>query len=492
LKKKVIIIGGGTAGMVIANNLQEKFDVVVIEKSDHQKYPLKFKIPLLIGLLFRNRKTSYIYNRNLTLLDGRQIPFFESNVLGGASVINGCVHMVGNKLHWTRILKKFDSNYDDLLHSFHRLYSKDKYQKYKINLRSPLQGLIDKSFVKTLNNLEIPKGDTNFSNEENCGPLYDTVSTYFRDSVLSLIRKRLFNVFMGEKVNKIVFNDDGSVAGVETDQRTFDADYVILSAGVIGTCDFLLRSKEQYSQLKDVPVGNGLQDHTNLRVNVFTNKKINSINEISLSFFKKLMLLVKHFAGQPTVLLGTGATSAAHLDLDKDGIVDTRIQIVQFTETGRHGSEGKFFDEVPGFSISITAINPESKGEISLDASTNVVNQNFLSASKDVELLKLALEFCLKLLRSRPLSDHVSKILEEESIEKDPVTYIVNNIFSGHHLNGGAQDSINADFEVKNTKDLYVCDASVFDGYAASNIHSSVVLIADIFSKKFIEKNAIS
>jgi len=39
---------------------------------------------------------------------------------------------------------------------------------------------------------------------------------------------------------------------------------------------------------------------------------------------------------------------------------------------------------------------------------------------------------------------------------------------------------------------LYVCDASVFSEYAASNIHSSVVLVADIFSKRFISMDAPS
>jgi len=36
-----------------------------------------------------------------------------------------------------------------------------------------------------------------------------------------------------------------------------------------------------------------------------------------------------------------------------------------------------------------------------------------------------------------------------------------------------------------------VCDASVFHEYAASNIHSSVVLIADMFAKKFMRNNYV-
>ena len=51
------------------------------------------------------------------------------------------------------------------------------------------------------------------------------------------------------------------------------------------------------------------------------------------------------------------------------------------------------------------------------------------------------------------------------------------------------QDAINSDFEIKGTQSLYVCDASIFNNYAASNIHSSVILIADIFLNKFIKNN---
>ena len=60
IKKKVLIIGGGTAGVTIANRLQEHFDVTVIEKSKYKNYPIIYKIPTLIVLLFRSKKLKYI------------------------------------------------------------------------------------------------------------------------------------------------------------------------------------------------------------------------------------------------------------------------------------------------------------------------------------------------------------------------------------------------------------------------------------------------
>ena len=46
---------------------------------------------------------------------------------------------------------------------------------------------------------------------------------------------------------------------------------------------------------------------------------------------------------------GTGATSGVHLDLDGDGLVDTRINLLKFSEGGRHKSDGNDFFHGPGF-----------------------------------------------------------------------------------------------------------------------------------------------
>jgi choline dehydrogenase-like flavoprotein len=493
-KKKVIIIGGGSAGLTIANNLQDYFEVIVVEKSHYKKYPIRYKPPLLIGLLFRSKKLKYMSKRDFVLQNGRHIPFFESNVFGGASVINGCVHMLGSKTRWSKILKKFDSNYDELIDSYQKIYSFDSKSKEKINLSSSFQNIIDKEFIKTLNFLGIPKGDSNYSDSESCGPIFNTIRIFFRTSVLSLIKKFSFKNYIGERVERLLFNDS-QVVGVETNLREIKSDYVIISGGVIGTCDLLLRErirleKEGNNILRGLSLGEGVQDHTNLRVNILTNKNISSLNEISNSFYQKLILIVKHFTGKPTLMRGTGATSAVHLDLNNDGEIDTRIQVVQFSEGGRHGSSGKFFSSSqPGFSLSITTINPSSRGEITLDGSKNIVDPMFLSSQDDIELLKLSLKFCLKLIKSNPINEHVLKIENEAEIQDNPEKYIKDNIFSGHHLIGGVHEVINSNFELIGTRGLYVCDASIFNKYAASNIHSSVILIADIFSNKFIKTN---
>ena len=494
-RKKIIIIGGGTAGLVIANKLQSNFDVVVVEKSKYKKYLIWYRIPLLIGLLFKNEKTKYISKREHVLSNGRRIPFFDSNLLGGASIMNGCVHVFGNKRQWDSILEKFNSNYEDLLESYNNLFSLRIEDKNKINLSEAFQNDISVDFVKSLNKQGVPCGDMNYSNEENCGPILNTIKRYFRTSVLTLIKERKFKQHINENVESLLMDGNQEVIGVKTSLRDIYSDYVILSGGVIGTCEFLLREKYKETNksngfLTNLNLGEGVKDHTNLRVNVLTKNNIGSLNEISNSLFKKTALIFKHFSGQPTLMRGTGATTAAHLDLDKDGVIDTRIQIVQFSETGRAGSDGKLFSSSkPGFSISITPINPESKGVIELD--DNNANDNvdpmYLSSEKDVALLKLALKFCLQLLNSDPLSDNVLKIEDEEGIVDNPESYIANNVFSGYHLIGGVQNAINSDFSVKNAKGLYVCNASIFDQYAASNIHSSVVLIADIFAKKFLD-----
>lgn len=130
-------------------------------------------------------------------------------------------------------------------------------------------------------------------------------------------------------------------------------------------------------------------------------------------------------------------------------------------------------------------INPRSRGIIELDGKELKIDPRYLSKDEDVEMLEKALSFCMKLLKSKPINEHILKIEDRNTIEKNPKKYIFENIFSGAHLSGGIHKLVDNNFRLKDFKGLYVCDASVLEKYVASNMHSSVVLIADMFAKNF-------
>lgn len=445
-------------------------------------------------MLFRKKNSKYISKRYITLSNGRKIPFFESQLIGGASVINGCVHSFGSQLQWEPMLQKFNINFSEILESYDQIFSLNKKESRKINLSYSFQNEIDNAFIKALNEKNIPLGNMANSKIESCGPILNTVKRIYRSSVLSAIDIKRLKVIAGESVKKILFDDSGKTIGVKLNNSSIDSDYVILASGVIGTFQVLETTKEKSDRrvskvLNKLNIGSGIQDHANLRINVLTKNNIGSLNEISTNFFKKLALLIKHLLGKPTVLMGTGATSAAHLDLDNDGVIDTRIQLLQFSETGRLGSNGALFSSEPGFSISITPISPKSKGQIKIDEADISIDPKYLSVREDIEYLKLAINYCINLLNSEPISKYVLRIEQEYLLKNYPEKYINNNFYSGYHLIGGSYEAINSDFKVKNIEGLYICDGSAINAFTASNIHSSVVLTADIFAKKFIKNN---
>ena len=198
--------------------------------------------------------------------------------------------------------------------------------------------------------------------------------------------------------------------------------------------------------------------------------------------------------GQETLITGTGATSSVNIDVDNDGLIDTRLNLLNFYEDGRMGSSGKLFNSNrPGFSISITQINPRSKGEISISSNNKVqVNPNYLEERDDIRHLEKALEKTIDILSTNPLASIVKKINQKEMIIKHPTEYIKNNFYSGYHLIGGCADLINNRFIIKGNKSAYICDASIFDQYVSSNIHASVVLLADMFADKFLKENILN
>lgn len=489
-KKKVVVIGGGTAGLLIAEILKHKFDVVVLEKSEIRETPIWNRIPLLIGPIYRRKELKYIRKIEIDVQNKRSIPFFESCVLGGASVINGCVHALGSRYHWNSELKRFSLGFTEVSQAYQNLYTASIYRiTKKIKLRPASHNALDRAFFFSLTNKGFLKSGLSAADRIGFGKVINTVGLFLRSSVRSIIRLRKLKIYTGEPLVSITRTDEKQFEVVSKSEK-FIADYVIISAGVIGTNLLFLEKRisgidDDY--LRRHNVGMHVKDHSNVRVNVRSSKSFGSLNEINEKFLKKFCLSAKHLLGFNTVMRGTGATSGIHLDLDGDGVVDTRIHLLQFSETGRHKSDGKEFCSGPGFSLSISPIQTTSVGQISVDERRRpVIDPGFFADKTDLDRMKSALSFCLDLLDIEPLKKYVKEIEDYDLIKNDPDTYIINTFFSGHHLIGGCSNLLDENFEVIDYPGMFICDASVFSQFVSSNIHAPVVIMAKLFSDKFL------
>ncbi len=92
-----VIVGGGTAGCVLAGRLTEdaRMRVLVLEAGGSDWNPI-FRIPLMTGTLLRNRYANWFYHSEPEAeLEGRRLFWPRGKVIGGSSSINGMVYVRG-------------------------------------------------------------------------------------------------------------------------------------------------------------------------------------------------------------------------------------------------------------------------------------------------------------------------------------------------------------------------------------------------------------
>ncbi|KAJ6535918.1 hypothetical protein DFH09DRAFT_97703 [Mycena vulgaris] len=95
-----VIVGGGTAGNVVANRLTENpnFSVLVLEAGISNEGVLDSEVPIFVYNLLQQPN---IYEWNYTTipqpgLNGRSLPYQRSRILGGCSAHNGMVYTRGS------------------------------------------------------------------------------------------------------------------------------------------------------------------------------------------------------------------------------------------------------------------------------------------------------------------------------------------------------------------------------------------------------------
>ena len=317
-----------------------------------------------------------------------------------------------------------------------------------------------------------------------CGPIWNTVKLFSRSSVLDLGPERLKAVKLDSTVDDIEIEND-VVRGVRVGNQIVKADIVILAGGVAGTGSLLCRLMDKLKSGKNENKIHGVKDHTNIRINVKSKKRVFTLNQLKLKFPKKIFFFLKYWKSLVSIIRGSGASSAANIDLYGDGKVSLRINLLRFHESGRLGSSGELFDNSDcGFSLSLTQVNPISRGFVDQQGT---IHPGYLSSPEDMNFLTDALKYATNLLQTPPLSEYVDEIVNLDEILINPEKYIRENFHSGYHLIGGSADLIDSEFRVAGIQGLYCCDSSALSEYPSSNIHSSVVILAKAFAQRLVQ-----
>ncbi|XP_001602133.1 glucose dehydrogenase [FAD, quinone] [Nasonia vitripennis] len=296
-----IVVGGGSAGAVLANRLSEIPDwkVLLIEAGGDENEVSD--VPALTGYMQLSEfdwmyQTAPPTNSAYCLaMVGDRCNWPRGKVLGGSSVLNAMVYVRGNRHdydNWERMGNP-GWGYDDVLPYF--LKSEDNRNPYLT--RTPYHGTggyltvqetpwrtpLSIAFLQAGSELGYSNRDINGANQTGFMLTQATIRRGSRCSTakafLRPVRNRAnLHIAMNAQALKLTFNEDKRATGVEfmrdgRKQHVRVRREVIMSAGAIGSPQLLMLSgigpREHLEDLgipvlSDLRVGDHLQDHVGL------------------------------------------------------------------------------------------------------------------------------------------------------------------------------------------------------------------------------------
>ena len=512
-----IIVGGGSAGCVLAARLSEdaSADVLLIEAGGSDWHPF-YKMPAGFAKMTKGIGSWGWHTVPQRHMNNMVIRFTQAKVIGGGSTINAQIYTRGNALDYDewRQLGCEGWGYEDILPYFRKSEDNDSFnneyhgQGGPLGVSQPRAPLpICEAYFKAAGELGIPhNGDMTGETQDGVGFYQLTQKNAYRSSAsvafLDPARTRPnLTVMTNQQVLRILV-ENGLARGVEVagqngiEQIHADAE-VILSSGAIGSPRLLqlsgigpadhLRSVG-IDVVHDQPeVGSNLQDHLDL----FTISECTGDHTYD-KYAKPHWSLV---AGLQYLLTKKGPVASSLFETGgfwyaEEGARSPDIQFHLGLGSGIEAGVSKMRN--PGVTLNSAYLRPRSRGTVRLaSADPNaapLIDPNYWEDPHDRDMSIKGLKLAQDIMRQKALAPFV---LQEQlpgpdvQTDEDYFNFACANAKTDHHPAGTCRmgsDSgavVDPQLRFNGIEHLRVVDASIMPRLISSNTNAPTIMIAE-------------
>jgi choline dehydrogenase len=520
MQSDVIIVGGGSAGCVLAARLSERADRrVLLIDAGHRRGGLYGRMPAGSYKLLNNPRADWMYGTEPDpSADNRSFTWPAGRLLGGGSAINGLVYTRG---------ARFD--YDDWAATGCPGWSFDEIEPYfrraehfggeqpdgldvlgtegpqrLSQFPEPLP--ITQAFIEACGQAGLPRKPSYCDGDPEGafhtlgtianGERWSTARSYLEPA----IGRRNLEVLSECLVEKVLV-EDGAAVGVRVRRagQTIEvrARHVVLSAGTMMSPVILMRSgigaAGHLSSLgipvvNDLPgVGRNLQEHngSGLRRYVAAQTYNSAIRPVSLA---------RHFANYlfnrrgplTSISVHAMAWAKSRPDVPSPDLIYSFLPI-SFGEGVYPGTPHRRH----GVTFALNVAKPASRGEIRLrdaDPSSRPLIDHRLLSDEDLDLLVIGLDKLRDILAQPALASLLQESIdpEFERAEGDDLKSMLRAATgTGYHpvgtcrMGSDAGAVVDPSLSVRGLRGLYVADASIMPRITSGNTNGPTIAIAE-------------